>query len=86
MTPNFIGTLPLRLALQQPFRQQPQRLRSSAERRQRLECLGVQLVHALLGGADADDRRIGGFGARTVGYLQTDVDAWIQQRVSAGKE
>lgn len=26
------------------------------------------------------------FGARTVGYLQTDVDAWIQQRVSAGKD
>lgn len=26
------------------------------------------------------------FGARTVGYLQADVDAWIQQRVSAGKD
>lgn len=26
------------------------------------------------------------FGARTVGYLQTDIDAWIQQRVSAAKD
>ncbi|CAJ6042627.1 phage transcriptional regulator AlpA [Burkholderia pseudomallei] len=26
------------------------------------------------------------FGARTVGYLQADVDAWIQQRVSAAKD
>ncbi|WP_233425630.1 helix-turn-helix transcriptional regulator [Paraburkholderia kururiensis] len=26
------------------------------------------------------------FGARTVGYLQADVDAWIRQRVSAGKD